>query len=84
MASRILPEQLPRFVGELIFRTEGEVVDRRLKYTGSGQLHQEAEEAHITHLGIEPDLARDAVAVLLENAGLLYACRADAFRKASS
>lgn len=81
---RLAPAHYLTFVGELVFRADVEVVDRRLAYTGSEQLHQEAEDAHITHFGIEADLAREALALIVKNAGLLDACRMHAFEMRAS
>jgi hypothetical protein len=81
---RLTPGDYLTFVGELVFRAEGEIVDRRLTYVGSEQVHREAEEAHLTHLGVDAELAREATAVLAENADFLHACRVDAFQKRAS
>lgn len=63
------------FVGSLIFRLEGHVVDRRLDYPGAGAILRDAEIAHLTYSGCSQMLALEALEVVGEHLALLLQCR---------
>lgn len=66
------------FAGTLLFRLEGQVVDRRITYPGSRALLLEAEAAHITYSGFPENRATDALDTLQDHLDLLHSCRLSA------
>lgn len=68
------------FVGTLVFRAEGEEVDRRLVYPGSHALLRDAEQAHLIYQGVPANLVREALAVLYGHMDMLHSCRLEVIR----
>lgn len=65
------------FVGHLVFRAEGHVVDRRLSYPGAGLILRDAEVAHLTFFGFPETLAQEALEVIRDHLVLLLQCRTE-------
>jgi hypothetical protein len=63
------------FVGTLLFRLEGHVVDRRVSYNSIKGLLRDAEAAHITYSGFPENLATEALEALQSDLELLHQCR---------
>lgn len=68
------------FAGTLLFRLEGENVDRRLTYPGSQALLRTAEVAHLTHQGLSETLVSEALLTAGSHLDLLHHCRTEAVR----
>lgn len=82
---KLLSENLPTdqwqdFIGTLVFRAEGEVVERRLVLSATEAVRQDAEVAHLTYQGFPPTLATAALEVIQDHADLLHSCRVEALR----
>lgn len=76
LMQRFLPQSLHAdFAGTLLFRLEGQAVDRRITYPGSEALLRKAETAHITYSGFPENRATDALMALHGHLDLLYSCR---------
>lgn len=69
------PDQRELFVGSLIFRLEGENVDRRLVYPGSQALLRASEVAHLTYQGLPDTLVTEALSTARSHVELLHHCR---------
>jgi hypothetical protein len=74
------PDQHELFVGTLVFRLEGEKVDRRLTYPGSQALLRASEVAHLTHQGLPETLVSEALSTAGDYLDLLHHCRTEAVR----
>lgn len=82
---RLLMENLPTeqwqdFIGSLLFRAEGEVVDRRQVFSATEAIRRDAEVAHLTYQGSPATLATEALEVIRGHADLLHSCRLEALR----
>ncbi|MEP9373858.1 hypothetical protein [Mesorhizobium sp. KR1-2] len=66
------------FIGHLVFRIEGHVVDRRLSYPGAGAILRDAEIAHLTYSGFPETLVRDALRLIHDHLALLNLSRIEA------
>lgn len=73
-------EQWQDFIGTLVFRAEGEVVDRRQVFSATEAVRRDAEAAHLTYQGFPATLATEALEVVRGHTDLLYSCRVEALR----
>lgn len=69
------PSARPDFLGSLVFRAEGALVDRRLLYKGANELLHAATIAQLTHTGMPQNLAMEALEVTRQHLELLHSCR---------
>jgi hypothetical protein len=69
------PAKHAEFLGHLVFRLEGAVVDRRLQYDGQRTIEAAAKEAHLTYLGNSPEVIARAEALLHATWGELHEAR---------
>jgi hypothetical protein len=84
MARHLSPKDHADFLGSLVFRSEGHLVDRRIVYPGSQALLTRAEAAHLTYSGFPETLVTDALGLLQECKETLLQCRRDVTAAARS
>lgn len=75
MQRHLAPGHHADFVGTLVFRVEGENVDRRIVYPGSQAILRQAEAAHLTYSGFPATLVTEALEVVRDHLALLHQCR---------